>query len=155
MRTFCPVLPLFFALPRSASSPLPAWRADLGRPWGKCSLWEGALALSDSKWLSLFVFLVVCFLLGSPRAGRRRGTLREGGGGAAQRGQAERFNATQKPAEITREGGPRDKVGVCGTLFPWSQTPRRCRWARAHLTGSVITECVFVLTKPKGPGVTF
>lgn len=72
------VFPLFFPLPRSVPSPLPAWRADPGgprRPPGKRSLWEGAWALSGSKWLSLFVFSLVCFLLGSG----------------------------QKPAEITRE----------------------------------------------------
>ncbi|CAG14050.1 unnamed protein product, partial [Tetraodon nigroviridis] len=35
------------------------------RPPGKRSPWGGAWALSDSKWLSLFVFSLVCFLLGS------------------------------------------------------------------------------------------
>lgn len=33
------------------------------------------MALSGSKWLSLFVSLVVYFLLRSPRAGRREGHL--------------------------------------------------------------------------------
>lgn len=77
--------------------------------------------------MALAVRLLSCLFSSGLSAGREeRGTLGEEGGGK-QRGHAGRFNATQKPAEITREGGPRDKVRVRATLFPWSQTPRRCR----------------------------
>lgn len=66
--------------PAPVSPPLrlPAWRADISSPGESASPWEGALALSGSKWLSLFVSSVVYFLLRSPRAGRREGTLSVG-----------------------------------------------------------------------------
>lgn len=80
------------------------------------------MTLSGSRCSSFELFVFFWALRGQEGEGDTR---RAGGG--AQRGQAGRFNATQKPAEITREGGPRDKVRVRATLFPWSQTPRRRR----------------------------
>lgn len=63
--------PLLQSLPRATLArrlpsflPAPSLRPRRP-PRGQRSLWEGASALSDSKWLSLFVFSLVCFLLGS------------------------------------------------------------------------------------------
>lgn len=53
------------ALPLPCLPPSPSVAARRRRPPGKRSPWGGAWALSDSKWLSLFVFSLVCFLLGS------------------------------------------------------------------------------------------
>lgn len=61
--------------PFSPALGLPPQRGRHQSPWGSASLWERSLALSASKWLSLFVSLVVYFLLRSPRAERREGRL--------------------------------------------------------------------------------